>query len=522
MGPLGVTAIVIGDVQLGDEIKRVSNALQNCEGPAGDKQVLDSLEISRQKLRLWAKTWLDDDSDSTMTWVALWGTQGQTEIVKLFRVISDVVQKLNDAEREPGKLQSRPSFFNNDMIQNTKHKSGEVKSASSWKRAKSFLQRLPKKTSPTIIVRPPTMLELATELNSSIDELWTYSEVAFDSLHGLLATRAIGLPAGSLVRPFLADAIWMRAGAVELYRACSKWTRDCSLELDMFGIETLRTRSAPESSHLSLSLFYHLFMQKRDSPAKLHMTIESSTRPGTPNAWNGETVKYENIDLGLLEVNSASDNGIVVRSKAADTSSFFRPAKLLAEVTLIPETQNLAQILYQEKTTNAARTLPFSARVELAFKLVECSLYLLGTPWLASLNSKRLRRINLDNGPEAYVLEVQTLDLDELSFEDPKALAEPSQLFRIGLLLVEIALSNPEHSVPAETRELDLRTSKMLTLVQQSMGPQYGKATAFCLHNRRSTVHFGRPEKYQYPERTGWKSYLLDLLEDYHAQVYLR
>ena len=128
----------------------------------------------------------------------------------------------------------------------------------------------------------------------------------------------------------------------------------------------------------------------------------------------------------------------------------------------------------------------------------------------------------MDIGREVYVLEVQTLDLDELSFEDPEALAEPSQLFRIGLLLVEIALSNPEHSVPTETQKHDLRTSKMLTLVQQSMGPQYGKATAFCLHDRRSTLHFGRPEKYQYPDKTGWKSYLLEMLEDYHAQVYTR
>ena len=284
-----VTAIAIDDVHLGDEVKRVIDALQNCEGAAGDKQVLSSLETSRQKLQLWAKTWLVEDSDSTMTLRALWGTHGQKGIVKLFQVISDVVQNLEVVERKPGTLQSRPSAFNNDKMENTKHSNGDGRSASSWKLAKSIRQCLSKKKSPTTIVRPPIIMELATELNGSIDELWTYSEVAFDSLHGLLATRAIGLPAGPLVCPFLADAIWMRVGSVELYRACSKWTRDCSLELDMFGIE---------SSHLSFSLFYHLFMQNRDSPAKMHTTIESSERPGTPKAKNGEIVKYENLDLG--------------------------------------------------------------------------------------------------------------------------------------------------------------------------------------------------------------------------------
>ena len=130
--------------------------------------------------------------------------------------------------------------------------------------------------------------------------------------------------------------------------------------------------------------------------------------------------------------------------------------------------------------------------------------------------------MNVKDGRRPYVLEVQTLDLEELSFEDPEALTERSQLFHIGVLLVEIALGSPEHSAPTEVRGLDLRTSKMLTLVQQSMGPQYCKATAFCLRDRESTSRFGLPEKYQYPEKTGWKAYLLELLEDYHAQVFLR
>lgn len=524
MEPLGLTVSVLSAVRLlQDNILRVRDALKISDGRISDKQAARSLETSQQKLQIWQKTWLNNDLDTTTTSTALWGTQGLTEIKKLLQTISITVLRMEVADRERVKIKSRLSFFDIEKAQATNHDGIITKSQPPWKRA---LQRMSKKKSQTVIVKPPTLLELATELSSSIDELWTYSEVAFNSLHGLLANRAVSTSTGNSIGNFLADAIRTRAASIALYRACSKSTRGCSLEVDLFGPAALLHRGGTGSSEFSFSLFYHLSMQSRDSPAEMRdMTIESVARPGTAFTEDTEIVEYENPDLAAFAYSSAVNTGFVIRPKIADTMSYFRLAKLPANVALTPETQNLAQILYGGKvssTTSLARTLPFSARIELAFKLVECALYLLGTPWLASLNSQRLRRMDIKDGRQPYVLEVQTLDLDELSFEDPVALAESSQLFRIGVLLVEIALNNPEHSVPTEIEELDLRTSKMLTLVQQSMGPQYCKATAFCLHDRRSASYFGRPEKYLYPEKTGWKPYLLELLEDYHAQVFLR
>ncbi|CAD6588900.1 MAG: hypothetical protein ASARMPREDX12_003533 [Alectoria sarmentosa] len=523
MASSGLTLSIIVLMRLQEDILRVHHDLEISDGCVGGKQVARSLETSQQKLQVWQTTWLDQKLDITITSTALWGTQGLTEIQKLLQTISNTTQKIDVAVREHSKFMSRPSFSNIEKTQVTKPSGVKTRYQPPWKWT---LPKNSEKKSPTVIVKSPTMLELATELSSSIDELWTYSEVAFNSLHGLLATRAVDPPSRHFIGKLLADTIRTRTASIALYRACSKSTRNCSLELDLFGAKALLRRGGPGSSGSPFSLFYHLFTQTHDSPAKMRdMTIESVARPGTRVAENNEIVVYENPDLADFDIESASNTGILIRPKRTDTASYFRVAKLPASYTLIPETQNLAQILYKGKvssTTSSARTLPFSARIELAFKLVESALYLLGTPWLASLNSKRLRQMNTPDGRQPYVLEVQTLDLDELSFEDPEALAEPSQLFRIGVLLVEIALGNPEHSVPTDIQERDLRTSKMLTLVQQSMGPQYCKATAFCLHNRRWTSYFGLPEKYQYPEKTGWKSYLLELLEDYHAQVFLR
>lgn len=519
MDDLGIAAGVDGIVQV---ILRVHDALKIFDGQTADKQVARSLETSQQKLRIWQKTWLDSNIDTTTTSTALWGTQGLSEIQKLLQTILVTAQQIEDADKERYNIKSRSSFFKNEKTRNRRHDCVESKHQSTWKRA---LQKILEKKSPPVFVKHLTVRELTTDLSSSIDQLWTYSEVAFNSLHGGPARRAVGPLSGHSADNVLADAIRTRAASIALYHACSKTTGDCSLEVDLGTGAQLRKGGAT-SPEVSFSLFYHLSTPIGNSPAEIRdMTIESITRPDVSVTENGKILEYENPDLNVFASKSASETGIAIRPKTAHTRFYFRVAKLPANAELGPETQNLAQILYKWKmssTTSSAQTLSYPARIELAFKLVECALYLLGTPWLASLDSKRVRRMNRKDGRRPYVLKVQTLDLEELSFEDPEALTEPSQLFRIGVLLVQIALSNPEQSAPTEIEELGLRTSKMLTLVQQSMGSQYCKATAFCLLDRRSTLHFGLPEKYQYPDKTGWKPYLLELLEDYHAQVFLR
>ena len=516
MDPLSVVVVL-------QQILQIYNIPKVSDNSRLDRRVARSLETSEQKLQIWQKTWLDSNIDTTKTSTALWGSQGSTEIQKLLHAISNTAQEIEVAVGERYKIKSQPSFSSNEKIQPTRHDSFGGKHQSRWKRA---FQKIREKKSPTVIIKHLTVLELATELSSSIDELWTYSEVVFNSLHGVLARKAIDPLFGDSVGDLLANAIRTRAASIALYRACSKTTRDCSLEVDLLGPGTQLRIGGTALLGFPTSLFYHLSAQVGDSSSEVrHMTIESVVRPETPVVENDEIVEYENPDLTVFEMQSASETGIAIRPKTAHTRSYFRVAELPANVRLKPETPNLAQTLYKWKvssTTSSAQTLPFTARIELAFKVVECALYLLGTPWLASLNSKRLRSMDIKEGRRSLVLEVQTLDLEELFFDDPEALTEPSQLFRIGVLLVEIALSNPEHSAPTEIQEVGLRTSKMLTLVQQSMGAQYCKATAFCLRDRRSTSHFGLPEKYAYPEKTGWQPYLLELLEDYHAQVFLR
>ncbi|MCJ1456566.1 hypothetical protein MMC28_006927 [Mycoblastus sanguinarius] len=490
-------------MQFNRTIPRTRSVLGASQGRENEKQIAMTLETSQQKFQVWQNTWLHHGLDRSVTVKALWGAQGWEDIQKLLTSIKDAAQRIEAASREDGKAVSR----------------------SKWRRA---LLGRKKKDIQEFSHSSPTLLDMATELSRSIDELWTYSEVTFDSLHGVFS-NGIGLPARDKL---LTESLQARAGSLALYSACNASRVDYSFEVDLFGggsgSKNFLLRRASVSSTMSSRLFYHLFFQERDTMAAMQdMTIESIARPVSQDLGNVEVFKYDDSDLQIFHSSSAAKAGLIgIHPQMAGASpSYFRIAKAPASVALDSETESLAQILYKAKVASSARTverLSVASRLELAFKLVECGFYLLGTPWLASLSSKRLRRMKTKGRPHPFVLDIQTLDLEDLFFEDPDALAEPSQLFRIGIIMMEIALNNPDQSSPTELQDIELRTSKMLPLVEQSMGSQYCKATAFCLQDRRSGSKFGRPGKYQDPEETGWKRYLTELLEDYYAQVFVR
>lgn len=128
------------------------------------------------------------------------------------------------------------------------------------------------------------------------------------------------------------------------------------------------------------------------------------------------------------------------------------------------------------------------------------------------------RRIQTEN-PSVCVLEVKTKPLENLYLENPDALSESSQLFQIGMLLIEIALQGRDYKEVGKSDDPYLYASNKLPLVHGSIGSRYYKACAFSDQDRRSTPSYGRAEKYQYPEKTGWDAYLKDMLEDYYIQV---
>ena len=137
------------------------------------------------------------------------------------------------------------------------------------------------------------------------------------------------------------------------------------------------------------------------------------------------------------------------------------------------------------------------------------------------MSSDRIRRVKIRD-QVFYTLGVKTLPLDEVYFNDPIALAESNQLFRLGVLLIEIALGISVFSDVAEAEEPFLRALEKLPLVCAAVGSTYCEACAFCIQDRRLTSHYGHPDKYRFAEETGWDVYLRDLVHGYHESVVLR
>lgn len=488
--------------------QRSNSALASSEVRESRQKVEVVLKTSQQKFQVWSKTWLENASDPAGIAEMLWGRDGWTDIQKLLNSVSEKAQEL-DFELA---------------------KKDESISHIGWKTLRTSLTR---KKGSLVIKRPP-LIDLAVQFSTSIDELWTYSEVAFDSLHGLFSHQ-IGPPRREIL---LLSSLHARTGSLALYEACNQSKADYSINIDLLG-EDFETRGifrrrSSVSSTTAPRLFYHLFAQKREASNKIDViTMESMSRPGEQDFSNTEVVEFDIKVSDLADYQTwparKSKMGLFsIHPHAFYAPSYFRSPKppsvlCLDDLGSAKEKcmESLAQLLYKDRigSNSNERPLTQESRIHLAFKVVECGFYLLGTPWLASLSSKRLRRLK-DSEKSPFVLEVQTLNLEELYFEDPDALCERSQLFSIGVILVEIALSDERN--PHNIQDPDLRKSKILPLVERSMGSLYAGATAFCLADRRSAPQFGRPEKYKYSEETGWTSYLTELLEDYHAQVFSR
>ena len=480
------------------ELQRSDSARASLEMRDGRKKVAVVLDISLQKFQVWVKTWVKNASNPEISVEQLWGKEGWTDIQNLLGAIRENAKEIGD-----------------DLS-----KKDDNISHIGWRQ--TLRTSLNRKNRALRVKRRP-LIDSAMLLSGSIDELWTYSEVAFDSLHGMLSYH-IEVP---LRKRLLARALNERTASLALYEACNQSKADYSLKVDLLDENsgtspTFRRRSSVSSTVPSV-LFYHLFAQNRgNSTMTNNITLGSIPRPSEQDFANADAVKFEipSSDLAVYESwpTPKSRSGLIsIHPHLANAPSYFRVSKRPVVLNWDDKSESLADLLSRDRIEE--RPLSQEARIEIAFKMVECGLYLLGTPWLASLSSKRLRRLKNSVG-NPFVLEVQTLDLEDLYFENPDALSEHSQLFSIGVLLVKIALSEKED--PQDIRDPDSRKSKILPLVEKSMGSLYCGATAFCLMDRRSAPQSGRPEKYKYPEETMWRSYLAELLVDYHAQVFSR
>ena len=465
--------------------------------------------MNLQKFRAWQKTWPADKKHPDVYGQALWGVKGWTHIRRMLDGIGETSRSLADCL---------------DGLRWTEESSPR----SRWKKAFKAIQT---KQGPNLKMQE--LQKLSTTLTRAVDELWIYSETVFDSLHPI--SLAPKVPESDRL---LQNALRSRPCSLELYYHCSLSKFRCSLEMDIF--DSAKAPSTP--SEASPSVTYHLVAQSREAHGTFkQMAIESVELSATDKP---ETDVQNMESLQLFDgTGEPGTTPLRVAARGSAQSTYFRiPQKNNRPMTLDSDPESLANLLNRRVSAKFSMQghLSVGVKVELAYKVVECGFFLLGTPWFASLSSKNLLRLKKSKKTHYnFCLETQTLDLDDLLYDDPGALAETSQLFRLGVLLMEIALGKPNIYTRSDETGQEADRIRNLPLVEQNMGAQYCRATAFCLQYQQSgtpfKIHkmskdnrsskdkpFHEMDKYEGPNFDDWQKYLTGLLQQYHSQVYIR
>ena len=475
--------------------------------------------VGSNKLEMWQSRWPTDERHPDVSAEALWGAKGWSHIRRMLDEATDTGQSIIAHINELQKAEdTKPRSKLRKAIKAIQARKG---------RPNSTMQQL---------------LERSKHWTRVIDVLWIYSETAFESRHPIPPLESKVPERDRLLQ----IALHSRPCALDLYSRCSTSPLGFSLEMDILGPNSTDSKIFPTSYEDSPSVFYHLIARSReDNDTLQEMTIERLNTSANPKLDATNIVFHKMDDVKLFDRNTAYMSCLVeVASRGSTQPSCLRiPQRYIQNMRLKSEPESLADILDRLRSADFSTTehLSVGAKVELAYKVIECGFFLLGTPWFASLSTKSLLRLkNTKKWDHSFCLQTETLDLEDLLDDDPNALAETSQLFRLGVLLMEIALNKTDLYSESDETGQEADWINNLSLVEQNMGPRYCSATAFCLQYR----HSGKPfkgdtfpkdskaskirkslweaEKYEDPNFDGWLEYLGGLLQEYYSQVYVR
>lgn len=474
--------------------------IQTTLSPSYDRKQLERVSISLKssiyKLDSFQKTYLDGAPDPIERSEILWGKEGWADVQELLEEIVEMIQLLKEFSDLPdnAKIGRRPF----------------------WKLVKLSLSRKPRVLAPAPApAELGLVVDLALRLDKTVSLLCNRAHVFFELLHDI-PTQRHGLAATD---PRISRSIPIRQGAVALYQACQRSATHCELNLDLLRDRFMPPDAQnPPRSPSDTDLIYNILVEFAKPDLRLWDIIAEGF--GFPEgATISPTIKtFEEPDLAVLKSGPPSSSRTIgIETSYSSDLHYFRVAATHTSMAPASKMQSLAFGMSQNRVSTEVepyRTL--KAKLDAAYDLVQCGFYLLGTPWLASLSNKRLRRIETKERISCF-LKVKMIPFETYYLASPTALSESSQLFEIGMILIDIALE--ESSDLEEHEDPYLYASRMLPEVLGKVGHKYYKACAFCIHDRRSGSSYGRPEKYQDPKETGWDVYLKDLLQDYYVQV---
>lgn len=446
-----------------------------------DSQARKALETSRRRMITLNLIWLRDAKDMVI----------RSEKVRGRNPWEEIKTQLDEIVRRIDQLLP---FKRHDTDSSLSKRSPWAK----WKRMQS---RKPRRIS---------LSDLALELSLYIEKLCKYSDDIFTAIHDGPTTQSIV----SSHTESLEHSITARPGAFLVYQGLqvckSRFDLNIDLQangassmtLDHWNFKECRTISSYQLMHRSGNL-EDLLVQSREF-TKLSEPVD---------------LKILRDPMELFKNRAPSKTELkCIQPNTYETACFFGVADSPIKTS---RGRSLAALLAMPRSAGdngRGPTFSILKRLDLAFQLSKCVEYLLGTPWLASLGSERI--FECGSGKSfSFAISVPTLSLKDLYLEDPEALSEPSQLFRFGVLLIEIAIGKSDKFVSERIEDRYRWASNFVPDVKQAFGLGYSEACAFCIEDRRSISTYREASKCEWPGRNVWNEYLRNILRLYYSQV---
>ena len=426
------------------------------------------LEGAKEKFQEWSKIWMKKASGPDLVSEWFWGKRGREDIRMLLETAASIANMM--VKRADLEFAIQPSLMSK-MV--------------------AFVQ--PQRKNEVSFRTCPDLGDLAMQLSQTVNVLRMYSQFVFDSRNA---------PRDPIILESVKDeALEVRRGFIALYQQCRTWNLNCSLELN---VERFHRDHGTDDAGICSNFRLLAMAGTGDCPSE---DIELDVMYNSGQA--AETLDADHFDLASL-LGRGCGEYIRLKSNKDDIAT-------LIKLSEGPATYGESPLI------NLSLPLSRKDKICLAFGLVETGYYLLGTPWLASLSLKTMRRLGTGDGGGPYQFFLDTKEMGS-KIANRTFAVETDQLFNIGIILMKIARDKQEN-LPKEGRELEI--AKRLLELKQAMGPEYCKATAYCLLNRKppmilEQLAHDQLRKYEEPGLSDWwKLYLPGFLQSYYTQVYL-
>lgn len=413
--------------------------------------LLSEIEAIRENLTSWRDLWLDENSPEDAHLEAIWGHSAIDKVQSILNSLLKTSEALDASVLALGTKLSKPSTRWTLLAQRA---SGNQ---ASFSNKKEFLKTQ----------------EYVKQLRDQVEYLRAASEMYFRAHQtAVIPQRSAGAKARNRLRQVEAA----RKPLVALYRWFSQFDDNLSLRMDLFDGEHDKLCCHLFLDHSGAEVkTEELVVELMDDvdPGRLERVLTIDLRPARSRGSIDQTITFtDSEDLRLRYVGSGSSRSFRIRTVLSSEESEVRQDSLSRLLGKVDDSILLS----------IGDRMSLADKIELAFEIAECGLWLVGTPWLSSLNSERLQRRTSPNQKDHYVLPVQLSPLNDSPDDMVSTISRLGQIWSIGVLLAEIALEAPfDMNLRRASLGVDAMLVKRIGEVEMAMGHRYGRAVQYCL-----------------------------------------